>query len=380
MHMKVLLVCGIYTDGKTNISSQFVHHQAIALKKHGIDVAVLSLDTRSIRRKRKHGFNKYVIDDIPVYVGSFPCGPLGEILKFVSVKLANKLFKIIVREQGLPDIIHGHFYYNSYSITEMANKYNIPLVTTEHSSTVLEMNVTDKIKKDAKYVYEQSVKIICVSDGLKRAINSFYDGEVKVINNIVSNNFQHVACEKNKEFTFVSTGNLIQLKRHDITLNAFEEFTKKHPNSKLIIIGQGDLKANLIKTTKTLGISQKVEFKGRVENKELPQIYSRCHSFVLPSEYETFGVAYIEAIAAGLPVISSKHGKLNGIVNEKNGIAIEENTVENVFQAMEYIYKNYEEFDKEKMSRDVIERYSEEKIVEEIFEIYKLLQAQRRSV
>ncbi len=368
--MNVLMVCGIYTDGHINTSSQFVHHQALALKKQGINVTVLSLDTRSIRRKRKFGITKYIIDDIPVYVGSFPCGPLGAVLKYVSKTLATKAFKHIIKEQGLFDIIHGHFYYNSYAIIDMAKKYNIPLVTTEHSSAVLSINNNEKIKNDATYVYEHSDKVICVSEGLYSSIKSFYSGEITVVNNIVPGNFKYENIEKYKPFTFVSTGNLVKLKRYDLTLKAFAKFTSDTQNARLIIIGGGDLKKELKALAKQLKIDDKVDFKGIISNSLLSPIYNKSHSFILPSDYETFGVAYIEAIAAGLPAISGKHAKQNKIINTENGIAISESTFENVYSAMKYIYDNYEMYNKTKMSQDIIEKYSEEKIVHEIIDIY----------
>ncbi len=371
--MNVLIVCGIYTDGITNTASQFVHHGALALKKRGINVTVLSLDTRSIRRKRKFGVDKYVIDEIPVYVGSFPCGPLGEILKYISKTLAAKVFKRIVKEQGLPDIIHAHFYYNAYAVIDIAKKHDIPLITTEHSSTTLNININEKIKKDAEFVYSNSDKVICVSNGLKASIKEFYSGNIEVINNIVSNDFYYENTLKPDEYTFVSTGNLLRLKRHDLTISAFAKFNKIHPNSKLVIIGTGDKQSELINLAKQLYVSDNVEFKGKIENKKLIEIYKQCHCFVLPSEYETFGVAYIEAIAAGLPVISGVHAQKNGIVNDENGIAVSENTVDNVYSVMVNIYNNYDEYDKEKMSQDIIEKYKEEKIVGEIIKTYSNL-------
>ncbi len=368
--MKVLLVCGIYTDGKINNNSQFVAHQAQALRKKGIDVTVLSFDVRSIRRKRPHGINKYVINDIPVYGGSFPCGPLGGGLKFIMRRVANSAFRRIVKETGMPDVIHGHFYYNTYAALKIANKNNIPIVTTEHFSGVLDVNINDKIKKDAKFVYENTGKVICVSEGLCKSIKNFYGGEVNVINNIVSSNFYYEQVEKNKDFTFVCTGNLQKLKRHDLTLSAFEKFIKDVPNSKLVIIGEGELKNELHDMAKKLGISEKVEFKGKLDNKNLLPIYSKSHCFVLPSDFETFGVAYIEAIAAGLPAISSGYARQNGIINEENGIAISENTTENVYNAMKYIYENYDSYDKQAMSEGIVKKYSEEKIGDEIICVY----------
>ncbi len=369
--MKVLLLCGVYTDGKTNIASQFVHHQALALKKKGVEVCVLSMDTRSLRRKRKFGIYRCTLDEIPVFVASFPCGPLGAILRLVSRTLAKKTFRLILKDWGMPDIIHGHFYYNAYAAIPLSQKYNVPLVTTEHTSNVLTFEITEQIKKQAKSVYEKSDSVICVSEGLYASIIDFFSGNVTVINNIASAHFHFMKKEKREPFTFLSVGELIYMKRFDLTIAAFAQFAGSVPDSKLIIVGMGEEKNALQVMVDNLKISDKVEFKGRVENKLLPAIFGESHCFVLPSDYETFGVVYIEAIACGLPVISAKHAQQNKIINEKNGIAIEENTVENVYKAMVNIYENYQSYDRECISRDALYKYGEEKIAGELVEIYE---------
>ncbi len=371
--MKVLLVCSVYTNGVTNISSQFVHHQALALKKKGVDVCVLSLDTRSFRRKRKHGIHAYTIDDIPVYVASFPCGPLGPILKLVRSTLAKRAFYRIQSEWGMPNIIHGHFYYNANVIIDIVKKYHIPLVTTEHASSILSQNNTEQIRNNARYVYENSTKVLCVSNHLRRSIQEFYTGDVHIISNIVSGNFYYEETGKNKEFTFVSTGNLIQLKRHDLTLQAFAKFHKNVPNSRLIIIGSGDLKTKLEQLTKSLKLEDNVEFKGRIDNKNLLSIYRQCHCFILPSEYETFGVAFIEAIAAGLPVIGPPCVAENGIITKENGLVFEKYTKDDLCNAMLYMHSHHQKYGKAEMSKNIISRYSEERIAGEIIAVYTLI-------
>ncbi len=368
--MRVLLVCGTYTNGIKIVSKDFVHHQAIELKKRGIDIAILSLDMRSIRRKRKLGINEYVIDGIPIYVAAFPCGPVKGMLEFVSQKMAAIAYKRVIKKWGKPDIIHGHFSGNSYAVMQIAKKNNIPLITTEHGTNILNINRKSDTEKKAYAVYKNSDRVICVSTALKNAVSEFYNGKVDIIPNILSSNFKLISTEKSKEFTFITVSNLVPHKNVDLVIKAFAKFIQAVPNARLIIAGDGSEMPKLTQLAKDLNVLEKVEFKGRVENSLLPHMYNSAHCFVLPSKYETFGVVYIEAMACGLPVITTSNTAENGIVNSGNGIAVESYTEDNVLKAMKYVYDNYENYSPNEISEECINKYCADIVSKQIMEVY----------
>lgn len=368
--MKVLMVCGTYTDGDLNTSSQFVHSQAKAMRKIGVDTSVLSIDLRSFRRKRKLGIYKTVIDNIKVYVVSLPCGPIPFLHEALTKFGAQCAFRKYMKENGKNNIFHCHFQHAN-SISNIAKRHNIPIVTTEHATWVLDENRTRKGEKKAIQAYNDSKRVIAVSRTLKSSIKNFYRGNVTIIPNILSENFGDGEFTKNKEFTFVSVGYLRKHKNHELTIRAFERFCKINPNSRLKVIGVGELDKHLKECVKELGISDYVEFLGFVENNKLGEIMSQSHCFCLPSEYETFGVVYIEALACGLPVIANSTTLENEIVNDHNGIALFEYTVDSVYDSMIRIYNEYDKFDKLDISRETINKYSESIVSSEIIKVYE---------
>lgn len=369
--MKVLLNCGLYTDGEKNIASQFVHAQAIALKNQGIDVCLISLDMRSARKFRKLGIYKCNIDGIDVYVGSFPCGPIKGVLEKLSEIIIGRVYKKVVKQFGKPDIIHSHFYANANAIHSICKKENIKQVVTEHASWVLSQNRKEYTTKKAKIAYTNSDKIICVSNLLKRDISKFFGGEITVIPNIVSNNFCFKPLNsKNKEFTFISVGNLIKTKQMDVAIGAFKKFTEIQPNSKLVIVGKGILEKELKDLVKSLDLVDKVEFKGFIPNKILQDAYNKSHCFVLPSNFETFGVVYIEAMSCGLPVISISSTGFNEVVTDEDGIILKNNNVEDVFEGMVKIYSDYDYYVRENISKRALSKYNEKVIADKLITIY----------
>lgn len=379
--MKVLVVCGVYKKNEKDNTNQFVHNQVKAIASKGIDIVVMSLDMRSIRRKRKLGFYSYKYDDITVYQVSIPCGPLKSILHTLSIYGANKCYKMIEKYWGKPDIIHSHFFYNTYPIINIANKNNVPVVLTEHASLLMSGNRSKENENLARKTYSQVNKIVCVSGKLKQSINEFFNKEVYVIPNILPDYFCIYRSDKmKKSFNFISVGNFIYRKRFDLTIKSFSKFVNKYPNSTLTIVGDGNLKEELNKLVKKLNIQDKVSFLGKVENSKLVKLYNESSCFILPSDYETFGVVYIEAMACGLPTIATKCGGPEDIIKDYNGLLVDKDNSDKLLEAMFYIYENYNKYDKNKISKDTIDKYGQETICNSIIDIYNNLIEEVKSI
>jgi len=94
---------------------------------------------------------------------------------------------------------------------------------------------------------------------------------------------------------------------------------------------------------------------------------------VLVSQSETFGVAYIEALSMGVPVIATKCGGPEVFVNDKNGLLIDVNNKKQLIEAMKYMYNNIDRYDRKAISRDIREKFSSAAVANKIEEVYKVL-------
>ncbi len=94
----------------------------------------------------------------------------------------------------------------------------------------------------------------------------------------------------------------------DVAVEAFGEVAASVPDARLIMCGSGSLQNELKDRVAEMGLAGQVEFLGGVPHDRIPDVLSRCHLLVSPSRSESFGVALLEAAAAGLPVVAARVG------------------------------------------------------------------------
>jgi glycosyltransferase involved in cell wall biosynthesis len=106
--------------------------------------------------------------------------------------------------------------------------------------------------------------------------------------------------------SLVTVGHLVARKRHADVLRALAVLTPSHPDLRYVIIGEGPERVVLEGLAARLGVSERVEFHGQLAPDDALARARRCTLFVMPSTDEAFGVAYIEAMAGGLPAIGCR--------------------------------------------------------------------------
>ena len=371
--MKIFIVSrGVPSDNNLTLGI-FEFDQAKALAAAGHDVVVLSVDLRSIRRKRKLGLRSYEREGVRVEEFNVPVGAVPKsLLISIGARALSRLLKRAVSKYGQPDIVHSHFFDISY-MTRLAigNKYRH--VITEHSSYI-NSNLREKeIKKYGK-MYRNADLVIAVSRSLCKRMNELFRIDPICINNIVDTDIFKMnvsRVEKSESpFSFITVSNLVPNKKVDLVISALSEIIKDGKPANLIIAGDGKEKTNIEQQIEELGLTDYVMLLGKVDRFEICEKLSEADCFVLASQSETFGVSYIEAIASGLPVIATKCGGPEEFVNEENGCLIEKNNVDELVEAMRFMYKNARNYDHEKISKDISERFCAEVISKEIVDAY----------
>jgi glycosyltransferase involved in cell wall biosynthesis len=106
--------------------------------------------------------------------------------------------------------------------------------------------------------------------------------------------------------SLVTVGHLVARKRHGDVLRALAVLGGRHPDLRYSIIGDGPERIALEGLAARLGVADRVDFHGQLEPGEALEQARRCTLFVMPSTEEAFGVAYVEAMAAGLPAIGCR--------------------------------------------------------------------------
>ncbi len=371
--MKILTLVSEYPSYQDEIPNTFVHKILKELKNSGVDVYVLLMDFRSIRRKRKFGLSCYEYDGIKVYRYAFPCGPIPYALQYLSKIKINKLYQYAQKFEGTPDVVHAHFGLMAYLARSLKSKHGVPYVVTEHSSLLM----AEKSEKNPNYKfffkgYKKADRVVAVSNSLKAAITAKDDSiSPMVIPNILGSDFKlldHIA--KEEIFTIACVGRLIYSKRYDLLITAVFDLVKQGHDVRLWIIGDGSEKETLQNQAKELNVYDKIVFCGTKKPFELCELLNRAHVFALPSDGETFGVVYIEANACGLPVIATDCGGPSDIVDDSNGMIIPKNNSKALSEAILKMKAEYDSYDSKLISEEALKKYGKESIIEQYLSIY----------
>ena len=164
----------------------------------------------------------------------------------------------------------------------------------------------------------------------------------KIIFNAVKKDFFEVNRQVVKD-TIVTCGRLEEQKNHKLLINAFQLVLKKHPDAKLMIYGEGMLRNDLNKLIKSKGMDLNVLLCGNSNN--VPEVLSKAEIFVLSSDYEGMPNALMEALAAGVPCISTDcpcGGPKSLITDKVNGRLISVNNQEQLASVLDELLDNKE--------------------------------------
>jgi len=371
--VRVLIVARGYPSEAYKMNGIFEFDQAKALQASGVEVIYAAIDIRSIRRWRKWGIERKVVDGVKVYSINIPCGKLPIlILNKVRTLALKKLFKFIIKFEDKPDLIHAHFIVNGYAVAELFCNEDIPLLLTEHFSAMNNENLSRSLIKVGENTYSRMDSVICVSSALAQKIKKNFNVEAVVIPNVVDmEKFSYKPIDNNN-FIFISTGRLVENKGMDFLIKCFRRAFHEEENVLLYIFGDGPQRKELEELIAVQGLQDKVILYGLVDRNIIANNMKSGHCFVLASKQETFGLSYVEALASGLPVISTKCGGPEGFVNEKNGVMVEIDNEKELIDALKYMYNySHDIYNSVEIATEARERFSAEAVSRELINLYR---------
>ena len=223
-----------------------------------------------------------------------------------------------------------------------------------------------------RHTYALPDRLLCVSEALSEKIRANVGADARVVHNIVDTEVFSPPARRETEgpFHFVSAGNLIPVKGFDGLLGALGEILSRGVDARLTILGRGEQKEHLSAMAASLGLEDRVDFPGFVSRERMAEIYQTADAFVLASRAETFGVVYIEAMAAGLPVIATACGGPEDFVREDNGLLIPVDDPQALSNAMERMARTRSAYDSAAIARFARENFSPAAIARELEKIY----------
>ena len=215
-----------------------------------------------------------------------------------------------------PDVVHSHLPTSTY-LARLVNYKNCPFFFTVHnllSESIKKSKITWYLEK---WLYRKNQHAIFVSRAIKEDYETYFglDGPSTVLYNYIDNKFfedpsdsklSNIRCP----IKFVSVGTLKEQKNHDYLIESFANLSQD--KYQLDFIGGGPQEGALKQKVKDLGLTN-IQFRLNVRNLETE--LRKYDYFILASKYEGFGIAPIEALALGLPLILSDISVLRETTN-----------------------------------------------------------------
>lgn len=222
------------------------------------------------------------------------------------------------------DIIHAHDWTTIPAALLLKEKTGKPVIYHVH---ITELDKTggvygnEDVFKIERNGFLKCDKLVCVSNYVKNRLINDYKvdaSKIEVIHNggisdLEKNNFpSHSILADEKVVLFA--GRMTLQKGPEYFLKAAKKVLEFEPNTKFIMIGGGDMLAQIIELAVELGISKNVYFHGSYSREDAKEFYSRADVFVMPSVSEPFGIVPLEAIALGTPTIISKQSGISEVL------------------------------------------------------------------
>lgn len=321
-----------------------------------------------------------------------PAGPIQHIPKKHLIthidEFTQNLFNFIQTEKISYNIIHSHYYLSGLVALALKNRLRIPppIIHSFHTLGLMKNLVAreetereDKQRINSEFLLTQQADgIITSSETDKMYVEYLYNGNkekifavtpgvdrstFKPMNKDIAKRFIH-ATQKHKIILFV--GRIEPLKGIDGLIYALKILLTKDSTLPLCLwIVGGDIsqKSNawskelqkLEQLRSLLHLVPNVTFVGQQQQKMLPHFYNAAELVVMPSHYESFGIAALEAMACGTPVITTNVSGITDILtNEDQALVTSVNNPLELSEKMEYLLTNRDIY--QQVSRDIIER------------------------
>ena len=361
-----------------------VYEQGKRLIRLGFDVTVLT--------SRMHTPESYVVDGIKVHCYDSLNQAFGLGIPYPIPQINS--FKPFLKNVNESDLVHvhGHPYLSSILASKAAKIYGKPLVLTQHNTFIEYGNIWDTVERIndltvGKQNLRWATKIISVSNATKRYVLSLGANPTRLSvlhNGVDVDRFKpqrHVRDEKRRSLGIPDDVTVVLTVRRLVYKNGIDTLfetaakaLKQNPYLVFLAVGTGPDREAVQTRIRQLGISENFRLMGFVSDMELPSFYNAADLFVLPSKSgEGLPLVSLEAMACGVPVIATDVGGIREILPEAYGKFVPPDSPDLMAEAvLEFSGRDLSPV-RQKLRNLIEERFSWEKNVEKLAQIYEQL-------
>jgi len=378
--MKLYIIPSWYPSKLSPASGAFFVDWAGILAAAGHDVVIVASVLHSFRKLFKYRLLPKEIHPPRMEFGLLTyrreaINPFPKLVKksyqFYKKSLTGQ-FEQALAQQGRPDIVLVHSsLWAGAALADRLSSDSIPFIVSEHiKEFLLPEGLSDFQKKCVLKTYQYASKVVAVSSALeKQILKTFPDvqGKTTTIHNPLAKQMMvrpEMVRKAASDFTFIAVSFLRAEKRIDVLLAAFARLIELGRPVKLKIVGDGPQRSTLERKVCRMNLEDRIEFRGYLTKEGVAGELRHSDCLVLPSEVETFGLALVEAMACGLPVIGTRCGGPEDIITDETGILVPVNDELALCQAMQAVMENYSNYDPDKIHQYAAEKFGEQTYVD----------------
>jgi len=300
--MRVAVVAEFYPRRADPVLGVWAHRQAVATRDAGADVEVFVLHRLIARSPRgllalARQPDVMTLDGLRVHYVRYVSPPRGRSYARWGAWAAGALRRALARA-GRFDLVHAHYAVPAGDAVLRAG-VDAPLVVSVHGGDVLW--TTSRVpggREHVERVFSSARLVIANSAGIERMTREHGASETRVVH--LGADIPPAAVPATAP-TIATVGHLVARKRHADVLQALAEL----PGVRYVVIGDGPERPALERLAGALGIADRVEFTGQLPPAAAQDRLRTAWVMAMPSAEEAFGVAYIEAMAAGIPALGA---------------------------------------------------------------------------
>ena len=349
--------------------------KSLAKKGHEVHFITYSQPVRLSGFRKNVYYHEVAVSDYPLF----------EYTPYETV-LASKMVDVVKREQL--ELLHVHYAIPHASAAYMAKMilrqqgFEIPFVTTLHGTDITLVGKDPSFEPVITFCLNESDAVTAVSKSLRDDTYKHFNTsrEIKVIPNFIHTKRMAIEDIDDIRARYANPGepilchisNFRKVKRVEDVLKVFARVNKRIP-SKILMVGDGPERYKLEELCAMLGLCSRVKFIGKVRDTQA--VLEISDLFVLPSETESFGLAALEAMAVGVPVISSNTGGIPEVnVHGETGFLSNVGDVDDMAKNALHILSDKDRLHQFKQrARKHSEEFNLEKIVAQYEDVYRQL-------
>ncbi len=316
--MKVAIISEFYPRAADPVLGIWAHRQAVAARDAGADVRVIVLHRpippRAALKARDRAAigaplrqpRRQRIDGIDVRYVPFVAPPRWRSYSHWGSWAAPTVALALrhLRQRFAFDLIHAHYAVPAGEAVRLA-RLDVPVIISEHGGDVYEVAPGSEHGRTAVgRAFASASLVLANSEAIAQRCRNLGANPVRVVH--LGTDLPAARTALPEHPTITTVAHLVERKRHSDVIRAMWLLRDRQPELRYVIIGDGPQRPALELLAAELGLARRIEFRGQLSPVAAVEAGRKATLFAMPSVDEAFGVAYIEAMAAGVAAIGCR--------------------------------------------------------------------------